>query len=570
MSNKYNPVYEALGKMSLEQKAGQLFTQSFYGSVITDDVKKMIKDMNCGGLRVTSFYRQFSHHVRPGQERKPFDKSTPSSVPPCEFSDIRDVGVCKPPYLTIPAYAGLLNELKAIASERPYDIPLHLCLDQEGDMSFDFVRDGVRFFPSQWGLARNGDQQLVYDVCKANARQLHAVGFNCVHSPVLDVVRDEATSYISTRGFGSGADFVSEMASAAVRGYLDGGVMPCGKHYPGRGSTPVDDHHDIGTIDLDVQEMMNIDLAPYRRTFADGLPMIMAAHSIYPCFDENDTASCSEKILTGLARGELGFKGIITTDSVIMGAIAKKYGIPQACVLAVKAGANLILMKECGPIRNESYRLVLEAIQSGDISEDHVDQLIETTLKTKVDCGLYGKGYIAKPEKALELIRSPEMAAIERKAAVDTVHIFRDRTNLLPLKGTERVLLVSQITEAYLNANDRFSHPGSIWEEFKKMNGDQVAFLEVMQRPDETDRQKLLTYMEHFDVLIMTHYTGRDLPSSETLIDEAIAAGKKVIVLSNGPGKKYTPDSWPTVVATYGVMPPLLRAAAERIYGIEK
>ena len=561
--DKYKVVDEALGRMSLEAKVGQLFTQSFYGSIITPDVVRMIKEMHCSGLRVTSFYRQFLQYARPGEERKSFDRTSPATITPHEFNDVKDT-YCKPPYLTIQEYAEVLNQLKDIAAERLYDAPLHLALDQEGDMSFDFVRGGVRFFPSQWGLARNGDTNLVYEVCKATAVQLAAVGFNVIHSPVFDIVRDPATSYIGTRGFGPGKDFVCDMASAAVQGYLDGGVMPCGKHYPGRGSTAIDDHHDVGAIDLSREEMDEIELAPYRRTFAEGLPMIMMAHSLYPSYDKIDLASCSEKIMTGLTRGELGFKGIITTDSMIMGAIAKQYGIPQSCVVAIKAGANLVLMKECGPIRNESYRLVLEAVKSGEISEDHVDNLVETTLKTKVDCGLFGESYKAKPEKAYEIIRSPEMDAIERKAAEQAVHILRNDEELLPLKGNERVLLIEQIPSPHLNANDSFVHPGIFWEQFLSIT-EQVALLEILEEPTEEDRIKALSYINDFDTIIMTHYTSRTTHGAGDLIEEIRELGKKVIVVANSPLTKNTPAEWPTVVVTYGVMPPLLKVAAEII-----
>ena len=102
--NKYKVVEEALGKMNLEQKVGQIFTQSFYGSLITPDVVHMIKDLNCAGLRVTSFYRQFRHYARPGMERQVFDHSSPADIPPNQFSDIKDT-LCKPPYLNIRQYA---------------------------------------------------------------------------------------------------------------------------------------------------------------------------------------------------------------------------------------------------------------------------------------------------------------------------------------------------------------------------------------------------------------------------------------------------------------------------------
>jgi beta-glucosidase-like glycosyl hydrolase len=206
---------EALGRMDLKQKVGQLFTQSFYGSIITPDVVKMIKEMNCGGLRVTQFYRQFLQYARPGAERASFDRSTPSDIPPQEFSDIKDT-LCKPPYLSVAEYAGVLNQLKEIAAERPYDAPLHLSLDQEGDQSFDFVRGGPRFFPNPWGLARSGDRNLVHEVYCAIGRQLSAVGFNSIHSPVLDVVLHPENSYIGVRGFGSDPEFVADMGESAI------------------------------------------------------------------------------------------------------------------------------------------------------------------------------------------------------------------------------------------------------------------------------------------------------------------------------------------------------------------
>jgi beta-N-acetylhexosaminidase len=556
---------EALGKMDLKQKVGQLFTQAFYGSIVTPDVVKMIKELNCGGLRVTQFYRQFLQYARPGAERAPFDRSTPSDVPPQEFSDIKDT-LCKPPYLSMAEYAEVLNQLKEIAAERPYDAPLHLCLDQEGDQSFDFVRGGPRFFPNPWGLARAGDRDLMYESCRAIGRQLSAVGFNCIHSPVVDVVLNPANSYIGVRGFGSDPEFVAAMGEAATRGFMAGGVMPCGKHFPGRGSTDVDDHHDVGSINRSRQEMWEVELLPYRRLIAAGLPMIMVAHSVYPAYDERDLASCSEKILQGLARGELGFKGIITTDSVIMGAIAKKYGIPDACVLAVKAGSNLILMKECGPIRNESYRRVMEAVEHGEIPESHVDQLVRTTLHTKARCGLYGDDHRVAPAQVATLLHSDEMGAIEQRAAHAAVHVLRDRAKLLPLTGQERVLLVEQIAGPHLNANDRYVHPGIFWDQFLALDKP-VGLLEVGINPSDEDRRKALQYMEHFDIVVATHYTGRSHIGAGSLIQEIIDTGKRVIVVANSPLPDTLPDSWPTVVCAYGAMPPMLKRSAELIYG---
>jgi beta-N-acetylhexosaminidase len=572
MSDKYKVVDEALGKMTLKQKVGQLFTQSFYGSLVTPDVVNMIKGLDCAGLRVTQFYRQFRHYARPGQEREAFDHTSPSDMPADQFSDIQDT-LCKPPYLDIDEYTEVLNRLKEIASERSYDAPLHLCLDQEGDGSADFVRGGVHFFPSQWGLARTGNKKLVYESAKAVGMQLAAVGFNVIHSPVLDVVLHPDSTYIGTRGFGSDPQMVLEMAREFIRGFTEAGVMCCGKHYPGRGSTDVDDHHDLGSIDRTEQEMWDVELFPYRKLSEDGLlPMIMIGHSIYPIWDTENPASCSRAITTDVTRGKVGFKGVITTDSMIMKAIAKKYGgIPQGCVMAAKAGANLILMKETGPIRDEAYRLVMEAAQRGEIKESQIDEQIAVTLRWKVDFGLYGDNYLKDPKQAVKIIRSTKMARLEKRAAEAAVHVVRDTAGVLPLKAEQRVLVAEQVAGAHLNANDKYLHPGVFWEKMLEQSRN-VSLLELQNDPTAVDREKLFDYMKHYDVLVMTHYSGRSTLSTRKLIDEVLQkAGKtKVIVVANSPLPYNTPVDWPTVLCTYSPMPASLDAASRLMYGTLK
>lgn len=567
MADKYKVVDQALGRMNLEQKVGQLFTQSFYGSVITADVVNMIKGLSCAGLRVTQFYRQFRHYARPGQQREAFDRSSPADMPPDQFSDVKDA-LCKPPYLNIDEYAEVLNRLKELASERPYDAPLHLCLDQEGDGSADFVRGGVRFFPCQWGLARTGDPDLVYRSAKAVGTQLAAVGFNVIHSPVLDVVLHPDSTYIGTRGFGSDPKLVVEMARAFCRGFRECGVMCCGKHYPGRGSTDVDDHHDLGAIERTDQELWDVELRPYRE-LGDELPMIMIGHSIYPAWDRENTASCSRTIMTDVTRDRLGFRGIITTDSMIMRAIAKKYGgIPQGCLVAAKAGANLVLMKETGAIRDEAYRLVLEAAKSGELPESQIDEQIATTLRWKVDYGFYGPGYRVDPQAAVKTIRSDAMGRIELEAAERAVHVVRDTAKALPLSPKARVLCVEQIAGAHLNANDRFVHPGIFWEKMLEMSRN-VSSLEIEADPSDTDRAKLFEYMKYYDVIVITHYSGRSTVSTVKLINDLLAkAGKKkVVVVANSPLPYNTPVAWPTVICTYSPMPAALGVAARLMYG---
>ncbi len=563
--DKYKVVDEALGKMTLRQKVGQLFTQSFYGSLVTADVEHMIKNMDCAGFRVTSFYRQFRHYARPGQKREGFDFTSPADMPADQFSDIKDQ-LCKPPYLNVDEYAALMNRLKEIAAERNYNIPLHLCLDQEGNTSADFIRGGVSLFPGQWGLARTGDETVVYESAKAMGMQLAAIGINVVHSPVLDTVLYADKTYIGIRGFGQEAEFVLKMSRAFLRGFKEAGVMCCGKHYPGRGSTDVDDHHDVGSIERTEEEMMDCELYPYRHL--DDLPMLMVGHSIYPVWDKENLASCSRAICTDLTRDKLGFNGIITTDSMIMKAIAKKYGIPRACVLSAKAGCNLILMKETGVIRDEAYRLMLEAAETGELPESQIDELVARTLRWKVDYNLYADGYIVDASAASANVRSVEVLSAAKKAAETAVHVVRDEAQLLPLSQEQRVLLVEQIAGPHLNANDKYLYPGIFWDKMLAQSRN-VSLLEIGVNPTEEDAEKLMAYAPDFDVVVITHYSGRTELSTVQLVTKFRAAypEKKLVVVANSPLPYNTPVEWPTVVSTYGVGAEVLETAAGLLYG---
>ena len=561
----YAAIDKIMGKMTLQQKVGQLFTQAFYGSLVVPDIVRTIKELNCGGLRITQYFRGFRRYAKAGQEGEAFDKLSPDKLTANLLDDRKDL-LCTSPYLTVTQYAEVLKRLKDIAAERPYDVPLIMMLDQEGGASFDCCRGGIRYFPSQFGYARCGDEKLVYDVARANAEQLSAIGFNTINSPVVDIVFNPKATYIRTRAFGTDVQTVTRLSVAAMKGYHDGGLIAAAKHFPGRGATDVDAHHDVGAIDKSDDALWNEDLAPYRAMIPAGLRALMVGHSIYPAWDPDDIASVSRKVITGIIHQRLGFQGMICTDSMIMGAIQKKYGVAGGCLAAIKAGASAVLMKECGPVREESYRLVMEAVKSGELTEDYVDSLVIRNLRTKIDAGLFGKAYRHDPKAAEKVVRSKRLERIEIRAAEEAVHLVRDTRKWLPLKPSARALLVEQVAAPHLRTNDAWAHPGIFWEQLCG-HTENVALLEVETNPKPDDFEKLKTYLEFFDTVILTFYRDRHTLGTAPLVDACLAAGKRVIVVTDNPLPYELPDSWPTVVAAYGVMPPVLKVAADLIYG---
>ena len=565
MEDKYAVVDKIMGQLTLEQKVGQLFTQAFYGSLEVPDIVRTIKELHCGGLRITQYFRGFRRYARAGEKQEAFDKMAPDKITPNLLDDRKDV-LCSSPYLSIEQYSELLKRVKDIAAERPYDIPLTMMLDQEGGASFDCLRAGMRYFPSQFGYGRTGDTELAYDVAKAVATQLSAVGFNLINSPVVDIVFDPGATYIRTRAFGTDVATVCRLGVAAMKGYHDGGLIAAAKHFPGRGATAVDAHHDVGAIDKSAEALWDEDLAPYRAMIPEGLRAIMVGHSIYPAWDPDDIASVSKKVITGIIHEKLGFEGMICTDSMIMGAIQKKYGVAGGCLAAIKAGASAVLMKECGPVREESYRLVMEAVTDGELTEDYIDSLVVRNLKTKVDAGLFGDLYQHDPKKAAGVVRSDALGRIEVRAAEEAVHVVRDTAGLLPVSQDTRALLVEQIAAPHLRANDLWCHPGMFWEEVCR-HTENVSLLEIESNPSDEDAEKLDNYLEFYDTVILTWYKDRHALGSAPLVEKCLAAGKKVIVVASNPLPYELPKEWPTVVACYGVMRPVLSVTADLLFG---
>jgi beta-N-acetylhexosaminidase len=170
------------------------------------------------------------------------------------------------------------------------------------------------------------------------------VGIDLSFAPVLDVHSNPANPVIGDRAFGSDPALVSDMGVALLRGLLDGGVIPCGKHFPGHGDTEKDSHLELPVVRRSRAELECTELAPFRAAIAAGVPMLMTAHVLYPTLDSDRPATLSRMILTDLLRGALRFDGVVASDDLTMRAIADRQGIGDAAVATLAAGADVLLV----------------------------------------------------------------------------------------------------------------------------------------------------------------------------------------------------------------------------------
>ncbi|MDP2872306.1 MAG: beta-N-acetylhexosaminidase [Bacillota bacterium] len=236
--------------------------------------------------------------------------------------------------------AELTASLQACAVEAGHP-PLLICTDQEGGR-VRRLRRGLTAFPSAMALGAAGDPDQVYGLSSAVARELLSVGINLNLAPCADVNSDPRNPVIGTRSYGGDPFAVGRMVAAAVRGYQDGGVLACAKHFPGHGHTDLDSHLTLPVIDRGLDELRRRELVPFAAAVSAGAAAVMSAHIVVPELGGDVPATLSPRLLTGLLRGELGHDGLILTDCMEMAAV-RSFGAGEASTRAVAAGADLVL-----------------------------------------------------------------------------------------------------------------------------------------------------------------------------------------------------------------------------------
>ena len=239
-----------------------------------------------------------------------------------------------------PEHVSALNAALAQAASR--DAPPLLAVDQEGGRVARIKAPALEL-PPMLRLASTGDESLVEEAGHVSAAELVALGVTMNFAPVLAVHTNEANPIIGDRAFGTEPERAARFALAFARGMAAGGILACGKHFPGHGDTTTDSHLELPVVAHDRARLDRVELLPFRLAAAAGLPAFMPAHVHYPALDDVP-ATLSHRIATDLLRGELGYRGVLISDDLEMKAIASRYGYGEAAVLAVAAGCDALLV----------------------------------------------------------------------------------------------------------------------------------------------------------------------------------------------------------------------------------
>ncbi len=264
--------------------------------------------------------------------------------------------------------------------------PIFLGVDEEGGRVLRIGSNaefGVKKTEAMGTLAgKEEPETAVRDAGDTIGAYLSELGFNVDFAPDADVLTNKENRVIGDRSFGKDPQVVAGLAWEFAQGLHDNGIMACYKHFPGHGDTVEDSHKGYAYSYKTWEELAETELIPFRSGSEKGIEFIMVSHISLPKFNGTDIpATLSKSVVTGKLREEMGYEGIIITDSMNMGAVSKHYASGEAAVLAVQAGCDMLLMSRGF---EESYRAVLEAVEAGEITEERIDESVRRIMEAKL------------------------------------------------------------------------------------------------------------------------------------------------------------------------------------------
>ena len=306
--------------MTLEELIGQSLVFGIPGTRVTDDIVRHFKETHAGGLIL---YR--INFESPDQLRK------------------------------------LISDL-----DHALERKLLVCTDHEGGRVIMF-REGVTIFPSSQAIGKTGNTQFARQQGEQEGRELRRLGVDVNFAPVLDVLTETYSPNIGIRAYGEDPDLVAKMGAARIAAMQVEGVSACAKHFPGLGPASLDPHLKLPTIGFTWEEAEKVHLVPFMRAMRTSVHSIMTSHPLYPNLDPapRTPATFSKRIVGDHLRRKIGYKGVIFTDDLEMGAIQELCPIGEAAVKAIEAGHDVVLSCHDMDAQKKVYAALLDAYQSG-------------------------------------------------------------------------------------------------------------------------------------------------------------------------------------------------------------
>ncbi len=469
--------------------------------------------------------------------------------------------------------------------------PLLISADLEAGSGMRF--DDTVNFPWNMAVGATGNPEYARRQGEVTAREARAMGIQQVYAPVVDVNNNAANPVINVRSYGEDPAEVGRFAAAFTEGAQKAGVIATAKHFPGHGDTAVDSHRGLPEINVDRNRLDTVELVPFRAAIEAGVGSIMVAHVGLPQIDPTsvkplprgdrmrvDTDEGGEivaessaipatvsPVIGKLLRNDLHFGGMIVTDALSMSGLTIYFRQDEAAVRALEAGADMLLK----PADNDAaLRGVREAVRSGRLTEERIEQSARKILAAKYDLGLV-KQRIAPLDDIDRIVSSKDVTELAEDIAEHSVTLVRNDQNLVPLRAKPDARIFNL---AITNGDDRLTIAGPFLRALSRNVG-KVETIVLDDRSSEADIQKAIAKASQADIVIASLYgrvrtgqvrsVGLPEPGAKALM--AVIAGKKPVVAISF-GNPYLLQSFPqlrTYMVAYGDMPSLQQASARAL-----
>lgn len=309
--------------------------------------------------------------------------------------------------------AELVNSIQKLRDE----YPLFISVDQEGGRVIRFKTHFTQF-PAMLNLAKLDSPKLIFEVHEIIAKELAACGINLSYSPCCDILTNSENKVIGDRAFGTDPETVEKFISAAIRGLQTNGVIACAKHFPGHGGTTKDSHFDLPLVKTSIEELRAREILPFVKASKSRVEFMMMAHLMVDCLDDKLPTTLSPKAYEFL-RNESKFSKIVITDDMEMKAVADRFSIEEAAIMALNAGTDMLLYRFMDDAR-KALEAVREATKKRNIQKEALAEKLQRVERCKKEYLLnYQPIYIPK---IAEAFNSPEARKV-----LDQYNVFQTK-----------------------------------------------------------------------------------------------------------------------------------------------
>jgi len=512
----FAPCCASIQDMTLEEKVGQLLMVHFNGKEANGGAQTLIQKVHVGSV----IYYNWANGLE-----------SPEQV------------------------SSLSAGLQRLAAANRLSIPLLIAVDQEGGL-VSRLNHGFTSFPGNMALGNSGDLNLAEAAAEAIGEELAAVGVNMNLAPVADVNNNQ-TNVIGIRSFGSSPKTVSAFAQKALDGYHKAGIITSLKHFPGHGDTKIDSHENLPIVAKTIDELEKNELIPFS-DLCNQTDTIMTAHIMIPAIDPKNCATLSKSILS-LLRNKLGFRGVIVSDSLVMEGVLNNCDrlVAEAAIRAFNAGCDILMLGgkqlqgaaqgfelSVSDIEN-IHRVLVEAVRTGRISEEKVNQSVSRILELKKRYDLSSSRWHTTP------VIDSNHSLLAKKIADRSILGIRNNIGL-PLHSSRIALIAPEIVRERIN-DTTLCLIGKTTRDFyfKSLNPVDEEIAAAQKLADESD------------AVIFCSYNAWKNPTQLALMKKLSAQKPMILIALRDSNDAFLLAKLPVIISTSSPTTPSIQAASD-------